>query len=273
MQVSGADNGHEWTGYIPFDQLPAVFDPQGGLLATANGRIVPDDYGYFLANEWASPYRTERIYRLLTQLSTAGRKLKPEDMLRVQTDVYSEFDHYCAQRFVYAIDHAMNASPRARAAADLMRGWDGEVSTESVAPTITVAAERQLWRLLLEGKLGPMSATSGVAGSFASNGWATYFWYMSSVAMERILAERPPRWLPARYKDYDDLLAAAVDAAIARGDDDNQQLIPDHWRWGQRHPLFLQHDIFGRVAFLRHWSGPGEVPQSGDGHTVKHVGH
>ena len=41
LPVSGADDQHEWTGYIPFDKLPSVFDPPGGVLATANSRISP----------------------------------------------------------------------------------------------------------------------------------------------------------------------------------------------------------------------------------------
>ena len=42
-------------------------------------------------------------------------------MLALQTDIYSEFDRFCAQRFVYAVDHARNPSPRARQAAGLGR--------------------------------------------------------------------------------------------------------------------------------------------------------
>ena len=58
-----------------------------------------------------APYRTERIYKLLN----AKKQLAPADMLAIQTDIFSEFDRFCAERFVYAIDHTPNASPRAKA--------------------------------------------------------------------------------------------------------------------------------------------------------------
>ena len=34
---------HEWTGYVPFDKMPSVYDPPSGIIATANGRITPED--------------------------------------------------------------------------------------------------------------------------------------------------------------------------------------------------------------------------------------
>ena len=42
MPVPGEDDAHEWTGYVPFDKLPSVYDPPSGIIATANGRITPD---------------------------------------------------------------------------------------------------------------------------------------------------------------------------------------------------------------------------------------
>ena len=41
LPVPGDDDCHEWTGYVPFDQLPSVYDPPSGIIATANGRITP----------------------------------------------------------------------------------------------------------------------------------------------------------------------------------------------------------------------------------------
>ena len=76
----------EWTGYVPFAALPSVLDPEGGLLATANARITPDGYPYQLTLEWAAPYRNERIWKWLG----SHRALTRDDMLRLQTDVFSE---------------------------------------------------------------------------------------------------------------------------------------------------------------------------------------
>ena len=142
---------HEWSSTIPYDQLPSVVDPPGGLLATANSRITPDAYPFLITLNWADPYRNERIWRLLTNRSG----LTKEDMLRVQTDVFSDSDHLIAQRLAYAIDRSPQATKRLRAAADLLRAWDGNVALNSAAAAITTAAREALWPMLLAAKLAP----------------------------------------------------------------------------------------------------------------------
>ena len=81
--------------------MPNAFDPPSGFLATANSRVTTDKSPYPLTDDWADPYRIERIYKSLD-----GRdQLTPADMLAVQTDIYSEVDQEMGHRFAYAIDH------------------------------------------------------------------------------------------------------------------------------------------------------------------------
>ncbi len=44
VPVPGWTGEYEWTGLIPQAELPHVLDPQDGVIATANNRIVGDDY-------------------------------------------------------------------------------------------------------------------------------------------------------------------------------------------------------------------------------------
>src|SRR5437879_10886118 len=154
VPASGADDAHEWTGYIPFEKLPSIYNPPSGIIATANGRITPDKYPYSISVEWEAPWRTGRIYHVLE----SGRKFSPADMLALQTDIHSEAALFAAERFVYAVDHASKASPRAKLAADLMRNWDGRMLASSAAPTIAQVSIQELRRLLLEPKLGAAPA-------------------------------------------------------------------------------------------------------------------
>ncbi len=39
----------EWTGWIPFDELPHVYDPPDHFIVTANHRPAPPDYPYHIA--------------------------------------------------------------------------------------------------------------------------------------------------------------------------------------------------------------------------------
>src|SRR3954447_774706 len=251
LPQSGSDAKHDWTGYVPFDQLPTVFDPKSGTLATANGRITPDGYPHLLANVWWSPYRTSRIFHLLEQ----GEKLKPADMLAIQTDITSELERFFSDRFVYAVDHAKNAPQRAREAAEIMRGWDGRMEKDSAAATLAYRSRRNLMKLLLTPKLG--------------EDFINYDWGLSAPALENIITHRLPRWLPQGYSSYDDLLVAAVQKTV---DSEDAPRDMKKWRWGNQFSVEVQHPVLGSIPVLRSFSGTGRHLQSGSGSTVKQIG-
>jgi penicillin G amidase len=267
LPVEGSDNGHEWTGYVPFDKLPRVYDPPSGILATANGRITPDGYPYSLSTEWGSPWRTERIYRTLT----SGKKFAAADMLALQTDVYSAFDRFCAERFVYALDHASNLSFRARQARELMRDWDGRFTVESAAATVESQSRRELVRLLLEPKLGSDSRHSQDGGSEEhATSWNDYRWFMTSVWLENVLLKQPQRWLPNHYENYDALLVASVETALR---DPMTPADLSDWRWGTISRVDIEHPVLRQLPLVGRWTGPGVHEQSANGYTIKQVGH
>jgi penicillin G amidase len=264
LPASGADNAHEWVSYIPFEKLPSIYNPPSGIIATANGRITPDSYPYSISMEWEAPWRTARIYHVLG----SGRQFSTADMLALQTDIQSEAEQFAAERFVYAVDHATNATVRAKQAADLLRNWDGRMSESSPAPSITEASTHHLVRMLLEPKLGPAPEHTSPESDFKTLSWKTYHWEMRSVWLENILLYHPKRWLPEKYANYEDLLAAAVDAAV-NGSEAPKDFAS--WQWGRVNAVEIQHPVLGRIPLLNHWSGPGERPQSGSGYTVKAV--
>jgi penicillin G amidase len=272
VPVSGVDDAHEWTSYIPFDKLPNIYNPPSGIIATANGRISPDGYPNSVSMEWEAPWRTARIYHVLE----SGRKFSPADMLALQTDIHSDPILFAAERLVYAVDHAAKPSARAKQAADLMRVWDGRMLATSAAPTITENAIGELRRLLLESKLGaapPQPRKDADSELYRETqkdaiDWNTYKWLQRSVWMENILLHHPKRWLPDKYPNYDELLTAAVEAAV------NHPQAPKDlasWRWGAFNAVEIQHPILGKIPLIKYWSGPGVKEQSGSGYTVKAV--
>ncbi len=250
VPVAGEAEQADWAGYVPFDKLPSVYDPPSGILATANGRIVPDGYPYHVASQWGGPERAQRIYQVLE----SGKRFTTADMLALQADVQSDMERFFAQQFAAAIARRPAASDRLRAAGKLLAAWDGRVTKEAAAPTLQHFARMELLRLLLAGKGGePIQ----------------YSWWMSEVFLENVLRERPQRWLPQQFQTYDDLLVAAVEGALKHRDSPRDL---DAWRWGRQFPVALQHPVFTRIPLIRRWAAPGIVEQSGSGMTVKQVG-
>jgi penicillin amidase len=279
VPVSGRDVAQEWAGYIPFDQMPQAFDPTGGVLATANARITPENYPYPVSLDWSDPYRNERIWKVLE----SKHGLVPADMLTLQTDVYSEVDRVIAERLTYAIDHSAvagyaadgqaNAQTKAghlskearwlRQAADLMRSWDGTVAADKAAPAIVDAARAALWPMILKPQLGAQADAL----------WPMYVWGEKAYAQEQIVVHQPAHWLPATYANWNELLAGAVEQGLI---DEHAPQDLGRWRFGETHPLEITHPVYGRsqllATLLGMKTGTGVLPQSGDGSTVKQVG-
>ncbi|WP_420236729.1 penicillin acylase family protein [Telmatobacter bradus] len=261
LPLAAKNRREEWGGfdagsrqallYVPFDSMPSSFDPPSGFLATANARVTTDSSKYPIAREWVEPYRVERIYK-----SLEGRDgLTPADMLAVQTDVYSEFDQEMGQRIAYAIDHSTNDDPRLHQAAKLLRAWDGRLSTDSAAASIITQTRMALWPMLLEPKLG--------------KDWSSYEWGESNFAMEEIVMHAKAAWLPKKYKNWDELLTAAVRLGLQDGHAPSDLR---RWRYGNWHVVDLEHPLAKMLPLIGPTAGTGALPLSGDTTTVKQVG-
>ena len=258
------DNRLEWGGpifegksysdqyiYIPFDKMPSAFDPPSGFLATANSRVTTDKSPYELTLEWTEPYRAERISK-----SLQGRdKLTPKDMLAVQTDIYSEVDQEIGNRLAYAIDHTPGVDDRLRKAADLLRNWDGRLTTDSAAASIVTKTRYALWPLILTPKLGKDADE--------------YRWSESNFAEEEIIMHASPDWLPSAYKNWDALLTEAVRQGMKDG---KAPADVSDWTYGSWHVVDIEHPLAAFLPFIGRIAGTGPQPLSGDTTTVKQVG-
>ncbi len=245
------DQQHEWSSYMGFDQIPSSIDPPSGFLATANANVTTDKSPYKLTLEWSDPYRVERIYKLLQ-----GReKLTPADMLATQTDIYSEVDQEIGHRFAYALDHSAPNDRRLKQAADLLRSWDGRLTTDSAAATIVTKAREALWPLILEPKLGDLAAD--------------YRWSERTFAQEEIVMHGEADWLPKSYKTWDDVLTEAVRRGLKNGHAPGDL---SKWAYGSWHVIDIEHPLHQLLPWVTDIAGTGALPLSGDGTTVKQVG-
>lgn len=56
---------YEWSGWIPFEELPYEFNPNRGWIVLANHAIAGHEYPYYLTREPLNGYRAHRIVELL----------------------------------------------------------------------------------------------------------------------------------------------------------------------------------------------------------------
>jgi penicillin G amidase len=247
----GDSDDYDWTGYVPFEDLPHAFNPPGGLIATANGRVVPDGYRFFITHDWAPPFRTARIFQLLE----SGHDFEVSDMLRVQMDIAPLDDQWLAKELLAAAEALPPTSADAQYALTLIRAWEGEARADSGATLVLELARQSLLERILKPKLGADVSV--------------YHWGLSTIFLENVLKDRPPRWLPPGDADFNVTLVKSLEAGVAR--------IPalvgsaDHvaWKWGDTIPLTFHNRISARLPLLARFLDVGPYPQAGTANTVK----
>jgi penicillin amidase len=247
--VPGDTDDYEWTGYVPFDELPQVLNPPDGMIATANARVVGPSYPHHLTDRWASPYRTARIYELLEQKT----RLQPADFLAMQTDIVSLPHRFLAEQLVRASHAATPKDERAKTLIGRVEGWDGRAQANSVETAFVEYTRRALMRNLLRPYLGEETGL--------------YDW-REAVFLEMVLRERPARWLPADFHSYDELLMASADLAVGRLTRDTKSSDSSAWRWGRLNALVMLHPL-GRSGWRQRLLSIGPMEQAGSVYTVK----
>ncbi|CAN5704131.1 penicillin acylase family protein [soil metagenome] len=149
----GWDARYDWAGFIDASQTPREVDPPRGWIATANQRIHPVDYPHYLTNDWAPPYRYDRIAELL-----AARPQHTVQSLRaIQADVVS----LATRRMLPIIRQARSTHPLATAAKQQLAGFDGTMAPEKAAPLIFWAWARHLSEDVFADDLGPPMWAAG----------------------------------------------------------------------------------------------------------------
>jgi penicillin G amidase len=243
VPVPGDTDDYEWIGYIPFEQLPQVFNPDGGLIVTANARVTGPNYKPYITDHWEEPYRTARIYDLLHD----KQDLRPEDMLKIEADIYSYPHVFMAEQLAAASKVALPKDERARKLISQAKDWNGMADANSPVVSFLNAALFQSLNLILEPHLG---AETG-----------QYHWRRVAF-LQRVLTQRPVRWLPSDYKTYDELLSAAADLAVKQLETLTGDKDPDDWAWKKFNYLDMLHPI-GREGILKKLLSISNQAQSG----------
>jgi penicillin amidase len=222
--VSGASGDHDWSGFIPFDSLPRAFNPPAGHIATANNKIVPDNYPHLITMDWDAPYRIERIEAGLAQTP----KQSVSSSMLLQADIVSLSAKELLPLMLIAEPHSANAV----AALNLLRRWDDRMDPDRAEPLIFSSWIRALNKRLFEPRLGALYGR---------------YWTASARVTQSVL-RNSPSWCG---KDgcqavIEDALDDALNELAAR----YGQTI-ERWRWGEAHRARFDHPLFSHIPVLR----------------------
>jgi len=248
----GWSEQEDWRGYIPFDDLPRIYNPPDGVIANANNRITDSAYPYYLSRFFEPPYRLRRIEELLTAKQTFSLR----DMEEMQSDCVSLHGRALIESLRADLTMPDDGS-RLKAVADRLLGWSGECGERSVAATIFHVFHQRLLANLLLPDLGETL-------------FKAYLEILNQclAPTDAILKDPASPWFAERPRS--DLVAQSLREAC---DELGQKLGEDieSWHWGRLHSLTLNH-FLGRLKILRPLLSAGPFFSSGDGTTIN-LGH
>jgi penicillin G amidase len=255
VPVPGWDATHEWTGAIPFEEMPAQRNPESGWIATANSKIVGPEYRYYIGLDFAPDFRTRRIAARLESLQRATAA----DMAAIHADHVS----IPARELLGLLDGVVSSNGAGREALQRLRAWDGAMARDAVAPTLYAAFRNRLMQDLLSpllGALAPEAFAPLPTGAVNHTG-----------RLRALL----PGWIRADDRallpfgvDWPEALGRAFDAAV---DTLRATFGPDieRWRWGALHVTTPRHPLSAIFADAASLLDPPSVAVSGDGDTVQ----
>jgi penicillin amidase len=254
LPVPGWSSEYEWTGWVPFDELPSVLNPATNWVATANNKIVDDDYPHFLSAHWADSHRQERIVEMLGE----KEKLSIEDFRRMQRDQLS----LPAREIAPLMLELEGEDEWSRRALTFVRAWDYTLAADSVGACVYEVFFTHLVRKALEEKVGSWSEFYLGRGIHPLRPNGSFFVTAPSWLLGKMRQKK--KWFAG--KSWKEAMGEALASAVGElrqllGDDVSQ------WQWGRLHRQSFNHPL-GQVRGLSRLFNRGPVAVGGDPNTV-----
>lgn len=229
LPAPGWDSDYDWSGFVPFEDLPSVLNPKDGVIVTANQQVTASTTP-FLTTEWDYGYRSQRIEDLLT----SEDKVSPDKMARIQLDTHNGL---ASTLIPHLLD--VGVDDFTRDGQDLLRTWDESQPVDGEENSAAAAYFNSVWRHVVE-----VTFNDDLPGDLQASGSSQHW-----AAVERLLDKPRSAWwddrtTPGVIEGRDEVLRQAmVDARLeltrTLGKD------PADWEWGRMHDVTFRHTVLG----------------------------
>lgn len=253
----GYSGKHEWTGIIPFTEMPHALNPKSGYIVTANNKIIDDTYPHFLSKLWRNGYRAQRI----TELIEEKDKVSLADCQKMQMDTFS----IPGEQLINYLRNFATTHPQAQIALNLLKTWDANLHIHSLGATVYAVFLQQLteailaphfesefmYQLLGKGTnpfLNPVTEFEG--------NWTVVLLPILEDDIHWIWNGRSPQ------KIIENSLSKTTTILQKQLGRDSS-----NWQWGKLHQVTFDHAL-GILPGLGMLFNQGPYPVGGDGNTV-----
>lgn len=236
----------EWAGFVPFDELPSLYNPEEGYIVTANNK-PKDDYKYYISNLYEPHYRALRIDDLLKPRNNYSAN----EFKLIQNDVKSlQAKDFCAELFESYKD-TVTVSIGERSYLTMLMKWNYEFKSTSPEAIIFAQFELELYKNLYKKKLGE----------------DLFYKYLT---LNNIPVRNTAKLLRQDFPGKQAILRKSFKDAIEflRNKFNNADV--STWRWGDLHKVKMKHPL-GVIPALSAILDVGPYESNGCGTTINNI--
>jgi penicillin amidase len=248
LPVPGWTDKYEWTGFIPFEELPYTVNPEEGYIATANNQVPPSDYKYLITHDWDYGYRAQRI---VAMIQDAPGKIDIPYIQSMQGDTFDANGPV----FVPLLTGMKYEAPTQNGAIamDLLAKWDFQDRADSAGAAVFNA----FWRSLLKNTFN-----DELPERYQADGGSRWNEVM------RHLDANSPWWDDITTKDVVETREDIMLKSFEQGVEELEKLQDKDatkWNWGEMHAATFRNGTLGEsgVGLIESLFNRGPYPVGG----------
>ena len=258
VPVPGWTGEYEWEGWIPYEELPALLNPEQGYIVTANHAVVDEDYPYLINIYWSDGDRGQRITDMIVAEIEGDGTVTTADIANIQFDSKS----LLAESYQPLFQGLSSDDATVQAALERLRGWgDLQLRRDSVPAAIFEIFHMHLADAILADDVG-----EEFVGTFSRN------------VLFHQLAQQPQAvwWDKANteaVETTDDIILEALTDTV-RWFEENVGEDMNEWTWGNLHTATFVSAPLGQsgIGPVEMLVNRGPFAADGGGSTVNAAG-
>lgn len=251
----GTTTANDWKGFVPYDQMPKMYNPVQGFIATANNK-VDRSFQYHISNIWEPTSRIERITEILNSKQTHNSS----DFKGYQNDQTSVYAREMVPYIINAFQNVQVKDKNLKIALEVLKVWDGNMSKELQAPAIYSVFFKYLLENTFKDEMGDRlfreyvflaNVPYRVIQTMCKNNNSTWFDNVKTQGIET-------RDIIIRK--------SLVDALNELENEFGKEFA--FWQWGKLHKLTVKHLFAGQSSILDFVFNTRTYEVGGDGTTL-----
>lgn len=260
LPVPGWTDDYEWTGFIPFEELPYAFNPEEGYIVTANNRCQPWDYPYLITKDWDYGFRANRIVEMI---ESAPGKI---DKTYIQQMHGDSFDSN-AEIFVpllLGMDFKFAKETEA-IAFDTLQNWDYQDRIDSTAAAVFNA----FWRAFVQNTFNDEMPEE----RYFPDGGSRW----NEIMRQMVKNPNDPFWDDKSTLDVTETMPDIITKSFSDGIVELEGIFGKdvkQWKWGEMHAATFRNSTLGEsgVSLIEDLLNRGPFPTGGGDSIVNATG-